>query len=114
MMYDGLDMAQGLMEAIDAADELLEQLAECGRKKAEAEREYRMAKRTRTLYERANGAPVSIIGDLVKGYADIANLALARDCAEAEYEATREAIMLNKRKIDIYREQLAREFGRRE
>lgn len=111
-MHDGTDVAAELAAAFEAADSLVEEMAQAGRRLAEREREYRMAKRKRILYERAsNKTPVGLIADVVKGYEDISLLALERDCAGAEYEAVKEAIMLNKRKIDWLREQWGREWA---
>ena len=111
-MHDGTDIAGDLASAFEAAESLVEEMAQAGRKLAECEREYRMAKRKRILYERAsNKTPVGLIADVVKGYEDISLLALGRDCARTEYEAVREAIMLNKRKIDWLREQWGREWA---
>ena len=111
-MHAGTDLAGELYEAFAKADELVAQMAADGRAKAEAERKYRMAKRQRILYERVqNKTPVSIIADVVKGYEDIAMLACERDCAETAYEATKEAINVNKRKIDWLREQWGREWS---
>lgn len=110
-MHAGTDLAAELYEAFERADELVAQMADDGRAKAEAEKAYRMAKRQRILYERTqNKTPVSLIADVVKGYEDIATLAAQRDCAEAAYEATKEAINVNKRKIDWLREQWGREW----
>lgn len=113
-MHAGTDLVAELYAAFDRADELVSQMADDGKAKAEAEKAYRMAKRQRILYERVqNKTPVSLIADVVKGYEDIAMLACERDCAETAYVATKEAINLNKRKIDWLREQWGREWAPR-
>lgn len=111
-MHDGLDLQTELMVALDEAEARINEMASLGEAKAEAERAYRVAKRKRLLMERQQGTPVSIIADIVKGYEDIAQLALERDCAEAVYEANREAIMFAKHKSAALREIIAREYGR--
>lgn len=112
MPYDGADLVRQISECFDAAYGQVADMAELGKAKAEAERAYRTAKSKRLLYEREYGkTPVSIIADVVKGYEDIALLACGRDCAEAAYDANREALLLNKKRIDFLREQMSREWG---
>ena len=110
-MSDGVSMHQALMDAMAEADTALGRMAGLGRDQAEAEREYRVQKQVRTLWERAKGTPVTIMGDVVRGYSDIATLRLKRDCAAVEYEANREALLLAKKKIDTVREIIAREWA---
>lgn len=111
-MHDGVDLIEGICESLAEADRAVKDMARLGREKAEAERKYRVAKAKRMLYERdRNRTPVSIIGDIVKGQEDIAYLAFERDCAESVYDANRESVLLSKKKADIYREQVAREWS---
>ena len=111
-MHDGVDLVEGLYSSLAEAGRAVQDMARLGREKAEAERKYRVAKAKRMLYERdQNRTPVSIIGDIVKGQEDIAYLAFERDCAECVYEANREAVLLAKKRADIYREQVAREWS---
>ncbi len=86
-MPSGQDYHGALMDAMAEARDALGRMAPLGRAKAEAERAYRIAKRTRILWERGeNGTPVSIISDVVCGYDDIAALRFARDCGPAAGE----------------------------
>ncbi|NBJ67751.1 hypothetical protein [Adlercreutzia caecimuris] len=110
-MADGQNLQAALFEAMGEAQRALCQMVPLGVALAEAEREYRVQKRTRTLWERSGGAPVTIIGDLVCGCDDIAALRLKRDCAQAEYDANREALLLAKKRIDTIREMIAREWS---
>ena len=111
-MHDGVDLMEGLHDSLAEASQAVHDMARLGREKAEAERKYRIAKAKRMLYERdKNRTPVSIIGDIVKGQEDIAYLAFERDCAESVYDANREAVLLAKKRADIYREQMAREWS---
>lgn len=104
-------MQTSLFGAMAEARKALDQMVPLGVALAEAEREYRVQKRVRTLWERTGGTPVTIIGDLVCGCDDIADLRLKRDCAQAEYDANREALMLAKKNIDTVREIIAREWS---
>ena len=100
-MADGQNLQAALFEAMGEAQRALCQMVPLGVALAEAEREYRVQKRTRTLWERSGGAPVTIIGAL----------RLTRDCAQAEYDANREALLLAKKRIDTIREMIAREWS---
>lgn len=109
---DGFTLQRSLEEAFETADELLEKMHELGYARAEAERNYRIAKQERILFERnQKNTPVSIINDVVKGYVDIAELKLKLDCAEADYSANYEALLFWKKRIDSYREQMQREWS---
>lgn len=96
---------------MDAAAQLVNEMAELRRRQAEAEREYRMAKAEKELELRAQGFPVTLIPDLAKGDERISLLAFQRDCAEGLVDANREAELLCKKRIDARREQLQREWS---
>lgn len=109
---DGVDLLESLYAAMSEADRMLCELPCAAERKATAERDYRVAKGRRILHERTTkGTAVSIVQDVVKGYKDIADLSFARDCAEAEYSATLEALLWNKKKVDVIRELVAREYS---
>lgn len=111
-MASGQSLQAALLQAMDEAREAQGRMVGLGRALAEAEREYRIQKRVRTLWERnENGTPVTLVPDMVKGYDDISLLCFNRDLAQAEYEANREALMLAKKRIDTIREMLAREWA---
>lgn len=111
-MASGQDLHAALFEAMDEARESQGQMVPLGRELAEAERKYRVAKRTRVLWERGeNKTPVTLVPDIVKGYPDIAQLCFERDCAEQVYEANREALLLAKKRVDTIREMIAREWS---
>lgn len=112
MRLDGFDIVGALLDAITRAEELREDFKQAGAAKAAAERDYRVGKRKGIIFERErHGSPASLTIDLVKGREDIAELALRRDLAESEYEATREALLLAKKEIDTLRELYAREWA---
>lgn len=112
MSGDPFAMYAELDDALDRAAACVSEMHELGRIKSEAERDYRVAKQKRILFERTqNGTPVSIIADVVKGYEDIAELALKRDCAQTDYDANYEAILYWKKRVDVLREQLQREWA---
>lgn len=111
-MADGVTLQAALFQAMDEAREAQARMVELGRSLAEAEREYRIQKRVRTLWERnENKTPVTLVPDMVKGYDDISLLCFNRDVAQAEYEANREALLLAKKRVDTIRELIAREWS---
>ena len=112
-MLDGVEITQAIVEELDAAEECISQMQPLGSSLAEAERVYREAKHKRIAYERGrNATPVSIIADVVKGYADIAAMVQERDMAQVLYDANREALLLHKKRADILRDIYVREYGR--
>lgn len=107
-----LDPVTALNDEIEACKRAIDDMVTLGKKRAEAEREYRIKKAERILFERDhNHTPVSIIADIVKGYPPIADLAFKRDCAEVEERANIEAALYHKKNIDALREQIAREWN---
>ena len=91
-------------------DRAVQELKPRGRKKAETEREYRMALSKRLTVLRAEGQPVTHLLDIAKGE-DIAKLRMERDIAESLYDSAVEAINAQKLKIRILEGQLSREWG---
>lgn len=92
-------------------DRAVQELKPRGRKKAETEREYRMALSKRLTVLRAEGQPVTHLLDIAKGEEYIANLRMERDIAESLYDSAVEAINAQKLKIRILEGQLSREWG---
>lgn len=86
-------------ELFDQLMSELEALRRTGQQYAENEAEYRKALRIAILEERSKGTPVTVISDLCRGREDIAEKKQLRDCAEALYKASSEAIMAIKLRI---------------
>ena len=82
-----------------------------GAKLAEAERDYKITLRTEALRLRASDMPVTLINSTIYGVEEVANLRLARDIAQANYEANREHINICKLKLRILESQLKMEWG---
>lgn len=107
-----MDLHGALYEAMEQADSALADMARLGEERARADRAYREAKAERMLFERAeNHTPASMVADLAKGDPEVAELKVAAECADALYEANREALLWSKKKVDTVRELIAREFG---
>lgn len=107
-MTDLVSEIQSRMQRLDVA---LREFGKRGREYAEAERNYRTALSKKILVERDKGIPVTIINDLCKGSAEIADLRFRRDVAEVLYKSAQEAINIYKLNIRVIEEQINREWG---
>lgn len=74
----------------------LDNMRKAGIQLAENEAAYRKALRLEILMERSLGTPVTVTSDICRGKDEIADLRQARDCAEAVYKASQEAINVYK------------------
>ena len=110
-MSDWYDLTRSLNDALASVREHTAELDRLGKTKARAEYDYRCALAVKVLKLRDEKVPVTIINDLARGDADVATLRLKRDIAEAELDACREIIMSSKKEVDVYREQMAREWN---
>lgn len=103
---------QDLYEQLDElTDLLMSELEVCrtsGCRYAENEAEYRKALRLAILEERREGTPVTLTSDLCRGRPDIAERKRLRDCSEAIYKASQEAINVYKLRIRMINEQITR------
>ena len=70
--------------------------------------EYRKAVRVETLKERANGTPVTVTSDLVRGIPYVADLKQASMSAEAVYKSSQEAINILKIRLRIVEAEIQR------
>lgn len=105
------DLFGRIEELCDLNERRVQDLRSTGVKYAENEAEYRSALRVAILQERSRGTPVTIIGDLVRGDPRIAELRVNRDASEAVYKSIQEEINVNKLRIRVLDNQLAREWG---
>ena len=92
------ELEERLMQEIEAYEK-------SGCQLAKNEAEYRKA------LERANKTPVSIVSDICRGKPEIAELKLNRDCSEAVYSASKEAIHAIKLRLRILDEEITREWN---
>ena len=83
------------------------QLKALGLKKAESERNYRIALAKKILELRLDKLPATLIHDLARGNNEIAGLRLERDIAESNYYACKNAMDNLKVEIEVLRSKLA-------
>jgi len=89
--------------------EAISQLKLRGQKKAEAEKDYRIALAKEILLQREAGMPVTIIGDICRGKEEIALLKMERDISETLYDTAMQAIYQSKLEISIIENQMKAE-----
>lgn len=105
------DLYAERMQLFDRLMDELQALRNSGSQCAENEAEYRKALRIAILEERSKGTPVTVISDLCRGREDIAELKQRRDCSEALYKASKEAINVYKLKIRTVDEDIKRTWS---
>lgn len=106
-----MDLINEIGEKCRLLDVAITELKKRGIKYAEAERDYKVAIAKKIMDEREKGTPVTIIGDVCRGNADIAKLRFERDCAEVVYKSAMEAINSMKLQIRLMDNQVEREWG---
>lgn len=87
------------------------ELKERGIAMAKAEKDYRVKLAHRTLVLRSEGYPVTVLGDVVRGEEEVAELRYKRDVAEALYKSCIEGINVYKLNLKILESQYQREWG---
>jgi len=95
------DIINEIGERAKTLDAALKAFGRRGQENAEAERAYRVALAKKILIERDNKTPITIIGDIYRGSAEIADLKFKRDVAEVMYKSAMEAINVYKLNLRI-------------
>ena len=106
-----VELFQARDAAMDAADEANDDALRFGEEAAEYAREFRRLKALEALELRERKVPASIIGDAIYA-SDEVNAAKANaELAQVRYGVAKEAVNPQKRRADIRREDIAREWG---
>lgn len=108
-MNDLMLEIQSRMKTLDVA---LKEYGKRGKEYAEAERQYRSALAQKILQERDKNTPVTIISDVCRGSAEIADLKFKRDVAEVLYKSAQEALNCYKLQIRVIENQIEREWNK--
>lgn len=106
------ELYKELKQAKDNAKEALKDAKEWGIKRANAEKEYRVALGKKIATERERKIPVTIIQDICKSDDQIAVLRLERDLADVMYKNAMESINVYKKDIQTISEEIQREWGK--
>lgn len=99
-----------LCEACDRMAEGVEAARRTGCQLAANERDYRVALAAEELRLSDAGERATLIPDLARGVPEIAALKCARDCSEALYKASCEAVNVEKLKARVIAAQIERDW----
>ena len=89
-------------------------LKNAGMQLARNENQYRKELARFIVSARAEGMPVTVIGDMARGQPEIAELRMRRDMSEVLYKACQEKINAIKLELRIVQSQYEREWSRPE
>lgn len=107
----GLELQQALNETLAQNAQAISSMREAGIAKAKANAKFRAVFASTLLRYRADGKlPASILKEVARGDSIVSDALFETECADAEYDACREEVMLHKREADVLREQIQREF----
>lgn len=106
-----MDLLQELWRINDLLSKALEQFKQRAKDYAKAQRDYRVLLRQEILRLRAEGLPVTIIGDLARGQEEVAKAKEQEIINEGLYKSCQEAINAYKLQIRLIQEQINKEWG---
>lgn len=107
-----MDLLQQIERLIKELDVSVRELRKNGTALAEAEKNYKVCLMQNALKLRSDeNMPVTLIGQVIYGVKEVAELRFKRDVAETIYNANQEAINSTKLKLRILENQLNREWG---
>lgn len=104
-------LMMALMDEREAMAESVRDVRRTGLAKAAAEREYQTAKARRALQLKAEGHSAAMIQLILKGDEAVSLPLFNRDCADAEYEAARQAHNYHKLNARFIESQIEREWA---
>lgn len=109
-MSDYFELTAELHDSMQKAWRDLDESKQAGIRASEARAAYRAAMSIEIIDLRANSKlPANLIPKVAEGSERVNELALQYDISEVLYKASCEAVQLDKRQVDIIREQIARE-----
>lgn len=100
------------LECLRLLDLALTEAKERGDRMVTAEADYYTAKATVAFALKEEHYPVTLIEMVVKGMPEVTEKMTAYHAAQVEYENAREARQVYKKKLDVLREQMQREWSR--
>lgn len=106
-----MDLWQQIERKIKELELSVKELRKSGKEYAEAQRTYRTLLAQEILRLRAEGMPVTIIGDLARGNDKVADAKFNEVSTEAVYKANEEAINSVKLQIRVIESQKNQEWG---
>lgn len=104
------DLMTSLQSLSGELDQSIRMLRNHGNEAARAERDYQIAKNQTILRLKAEGYPVTLIAQMVKGDKEVAEKMLQRDIARVMYDTNKEHINVKKLQLRTIEEQIEREW----
>lgn len=104
------DLYDELREKMNLCDQAAKEIRSRGIDLATKESAYKQAAAKKILALRAEGVPVTIIGDLVRGDEIVSNTRFERDCAEVLYKSCLESLNVYKLACRLLEAQIDREW----
>lgn len=110
-MFNGQELEQEINSAISANIQAIKLMEQYGKDKAAKEADYNVRLASAIAEIRANGGAASTAEKLAKGQKDVAAAYVEWQCLEAMYAGAKENVMLHKRRADVARERMSREWS---
>lgn len=108
------DLIENQMTLTKRCNRLIVDMAKEGEAYARAEYAYQVQKNMTAYRLQEEGVTSTMMNNIIKGEAEVAELMLKRDLAKAKYEAIKEAINIVKLQMRMTDSQINREWGRNE
>ena len=106
-----LDLVSAIEQDRTAMLEAVDGCREKGRALAQAEADYQAVKYSVALEMRASGESATMIAQILKGEPRVNRALFARDCAQADYDSSREEVNAYKLSARLNEAQLSREWA---
>ena len=111
-MSDGFELRVQLNDAIAEGFAAQDEWRDDQIRRVKAEAAYREAKSVAFARARAEGMPVTVMADITKDTPEVLTHWTAWQMAEANEKAQHEKLLLMKKKIDVLRDEISREWGK--
>lgn len=110
-MTDGLGLYNELQDAMDDLDRVIAEHADLGRELTTTECRYYRVKTLRSYELMEQGYSATAVAMLIKGEPRVNDAMSAYHAAELSLKNAAEAIQAQKRRVDILREEMSREWA---
>ena len=113
MIIENKDLWSSTISLSESLDQAISFYEETGCDLAQAEHDYNILLRQKSLTDKENGMPVTLIAQTMRGEPEVANARLQRDILQAKYMSMAEKINSLKLQLRIVNEQAKREWSDR-
>ena len=109
---DGLEMYQELTDALNDQDKAIDSMRNAAKDMATADCEFDIALAEAVVKSRMDGEAAALCKVIALGKRNVAEAKYRKIAAEAMWKVSQEDVNNRKRRIDVMREQMNREWGR--